>query len=90
MNTFRDGKVHVQGRMCKTCIYHPDTPIPDARDRVEREALQNDSAVICHDTLGRDEAICRGFFDRHERDAFPLRIARPLGVLEFDEGTKER
>ena len=82
-NIFRNGFVHVQGKMCKSCIYLPDTPIPDARDRVEEAALSADTAVVCHDTLGRNEAICRGFFDRHERDTFPLRLARPLGCLKF-------
>jgi hypothetical protein len=45
------------------------------------DAKANESAIICHSTLGKDNAVCRGFFDRHPTQ--PLQIASRLGFVEF-------
>lgn len=39
-------------------------------------ALDKDSYVVCHETLvaGVLPAVCRGFFNVHRRDTFPLRL----------------
>jgi hypothetical protein len=49
-------------------------------------AKRNESAIVCHDTLDQPEgAVCRGYFDRHARDVWTLRLALGLGViLEVD------
>jgi hypothetical protein len=46
------------------------------------DSLKKDSAIICHETLGSAQAVCRGFFDLHWRDTLPLRAAVALRVLE--------
>jgi hypothetical protein len=46
------------------------------------DSLKDDSAIICHETLGSAQAVCRGFFDLHWRDTLPLRAAVALRVLE--------
>jgi hypothetical protein len=46
------------------------------------DSLQNDSAIICHETIENAQAVCRGFFDLHWRDTLPLRAAVALRVLE--------
>jgi hypothetical protein len=50
-----------------------------------KTATADDSAIVCHSTLYRDdvdEAVCRGFFDRHP--TVPLRLAVALDVIEWD------
>jgi hypothetical protein len=46
------------------------------------DSLREDTAIICHETLGTAQAVCRGFFDLHWRDTLPLRAAVALKVLE--------
>lgn len=47
-----------------------------------REATKNESAIVCHATLGtKENAVCRGFFDKHP--TAPLQIAERLGFVEL-------
>lgn len=76
-NAYRDGYVHVCAEMCPTCVFRPGNLMQLKRGRVRSmvdEAKRDDSAIICHSTLDGDNAICRGFYDRH--DTLPLRLAR--------------
>lgn len=79
---YRNGHVHVMQRQCDSCIFRPDTPIPEARDRVTAEAIANGTAVICHSTLQDALAVCHGFFKRHPTPT--LRLAQAMGVIEYD------
>ena len=58
--------------------------LPGQVEGMVEKCLQEDSTIPCHETLGRDEAICRGFFDQHKRDVVPLRLAVALKVLAED------
>jgi hypothetical protein len=81
-NAFRNGKIHVCARMCSTCIFRPHPE--DLRTRVTNEAIRQDTAVICHHTLGTGaNAVCYGFYKRHA--TMPLRLAEAMGAVEFDE-----
>lgn len=83
-NAYRNGKVHVCRRMCSTCIFRPGNLaglMPGRVDQMVAQATAADSAIICHSTLDGDNAVCRGFFDRHATG--PLQIAERLGYLEF-------
>lgn len=83
-NAYRDGKVHVQARCCKTCIYRPDSPLnaDGTKDRLAREAIAVDTAIICHSTLdAKAHAVCRGFYE--ETPTMPLRLAAAMNCLEF-------
>jgi hypothetical protein len=86
-NSFRGGRVHVQARLCPTCIFRPGNLMrldPGRRDEMVASAVAAESAITCHDTLDGDNAVCRGFFDRHA--TAPLQIATRLGMLvEVDQ-----
>jgi len=79
-NAYRDGQVVVCQRQCRTCIFGPESPIEkDRRNEMITEATRRESAIICHSTLGADNAVCRGFYDRH--DTIPLRLARMMNKI---------
>ena len=74
----------VQAKQCETCIYRADSPL----DLKELEAQIADPYVeggftghrICHHS---EDAVCRGFWNRH-KDAFQLgQIAQRLGAVDF-------
>ena len=68
-NAFRDGCVHVQRRRCPTCIYRKPCPLGVAPNRIKQiieDAVEADTAVICHETYeAKGQAVCRGFFDNN-------------------------
>jgi hypothetical protein len=83
-NAYRDGRVHVCIAQCPTCIFRPKNRMRLAPGRVADMvalATRNESAIVCHDTLDGDNAVCRGFFDRHPTQ--PLQVAERLGLIEF-------
>ena len=84
MNVYRDGKVHVCQKMCKTCIFRAGNLMQLETGRVDgmvADAVANESAIICHSTLGGDEnAVCRGFFDQHK--TLPLKLAVAVGNIQ--------
>lgn len=50
-------------------------------DGMVRDSIRKDTAIICHSTLEGDNAVCRGFFDRHRTQ--PLRLAERLRLIEY-------
>ena len=83
-NSFRNGKVHVCAKRCKTCIFHPGNLMhlkEGRRDEMVAGALASESAIICHSTLDGDNAVCRGFYDEHT--TMPLRLAEATGNIEW-------
>lgn len=50
------------------------------RDMV-RAATKDESAIICHESLDGDRAVCRGFFDRFPTQ--PLQVAERLGLIVY-------
>lgn len=87
-NAYRGGRVHVLAELCATCVFRPGNLMALAPGRLRELVQANvaaDSALTCHSTLERDDvdnAICRGFYDRHETT--PLQLATRLGLVEFD------
>jgi len=85
---YRDGAVHVLAGQCKTCIFRPGNWMRLQSGRVKgmvADALRDQSAIICHDTLYRTDvrpAVCRGFHDRYSTQ--PLQVAERLGLLVED------
>lgn len=85
---YRNGRVHVNQRMCPTCIFRPGNLMHLKEGRVEEmvaEATGNDSVIPCHETLGDEPAVCRGFFDKHAPPF--LQVADRLGVVVFVESS---
>lgn len=91
-DAYRDGKVHVRRAECETCVFRPGNLMrlrPGRLRGMVDEALAEDTAITCHETLYPEaydgdghQAVCRGFFDRHARDTMPLRAALMLDRLE--------
>lgn len=82
-DVYRDGKIHVQKRMCDTCIFWPGNLMRLEPGRVEGmvEECGDTGCIPCHKHLdGPGQAVCRGFFDRHRNQ--PLQIAERLGMIE--------
>jgi len=92
-NAYRDGRIHVCERLCETCVFRPGNLMHLESGRLAgmvSDAKANESAIICHSTLyqdGVDNAVCRGFYDRHLTQ--PLQIAQRLGLVEFDRVVPE-
>lgn len=81
---FHDGKVHVHSRMCPTCIFRPGNLMHLEKGRVEqmvKQATEAESCIPCHQTLEGEQAVCRGFFNKHRTS--PLQIAERLGFIKF-------
>ena len=88
---FRDGKVHVLTTMCRTCVFRPGNLMYLNEGRVKgmvEKATKEDGCITCHCTLDGDEAVCRGFFDKHA--TAPLQIAERLGHVKFVEVENEQ
>jgi hypothetical protein len=82
-NAYRNGRIHVCESKCETCIFYPGNRFhldPGRLKQMVDGAIANDSAIICHSTLDGDNAVCRGFFDRHKTS--PLQVAERLGLIE--------
>lgn len=80
---FSDGVVHVNKRLCSTCIFRPGNLMHLEEGRVEdmvTQATKKESCIPCHKTLDGQQAVCRGFFDRHKTQ--PLQIAERLGFIK--------
>ena len=83
-NVYRNGRVHVKAEMCATCIFRPGNLMRLEPGRVTdmvRQSKENDSAIVCHDTSGKYNAVCRGFLDKHF--CGPVELADRLGILEM-------
>jgi hypothetical protein len=86
-NVYRDGKIHVCKSMCATCIFRPGNLMhleDERRGSMVREAVKEQTAIICHSTLNtRANAVCHGFFKLHS--TLPLAVASLMGAIEYDE-----
>ncbi|WP_431895527.1 HAD domain-containing protein [Micromonospora haikouensis] len=91
-------KSRLLSRQCATCIFRPGNPMHLAEGRLRdlvAEARQNESFVVCHDTLpyhrdaGVKPAICRGFADRYSTQALQV-IERLFGFIEVDPPGENR
>jgi hypothetical protein len=83
---YRRHRIYVASRLCDTCIFRPGNLMQLEEGRVEemvREACAKETAIICHETLSGDKAICRGFFEQHP--TLPLILADRLGRIKFQE-----
>lgn len=91
-NVFDGEQLHVMSARCATCIFRPGNLMQLVEGRVEQmeaEALANNGAIPCHETTygqRRQEAVCRGFFDRAKAAGHPLmQMAERLDVVVFDD-----
>jgi hypothetical protein len=76
--------VHVQAELCSTCIFRSGNLMELRSGRVRQmvdEAREQDSAIVCHQTLDGDNSVCRGFFERWPTT--PLQLAERLGMVRW-------
>lgn len=91
-----DGEhVHVLREMCATCIFRPGNLMRLPPGRVAgmvKDSIAAEAAITCHSTLYADtqQAVCRGYFDRHANSVLTLRLAQIHKIIRFiDQPTKE-
>lgn len=88
---FDGERVHVLAEMCATCVFRPGNLMRLAPGRLRgmvRDSVAAGSAITCHSTLygqAEQEAVCRGFYDRHAGEVPALRAAAATGRLALDE-----
>ncbi len=76
------GQLRVQRRQCATCIYRADSPF----DLAALEAEVRDPHMgfkahrICHHS---NDAVCRGFWNRHKDEFAAGQIAQRLSLMAF-------
>lgn len=85
-----DGFVNVCAYECETCIFRKGNRMQLQSGRVRQMidgSIADDTAITCHGTIywdGSTElAVCRGFYDRHREDVFPLRLAHLCDRIKF-------
>jgi hypothetical protein len=81
---YRDGAMHVCSHKCATCIYRPGNLMhleEGRKDRMEAEAVAQQSVIPCHKTLGPEAAICRGYWDTQRSNVVPLRMAQAMDIV---------
>ena len=52
-------------------------------DEMVAGATAAESCIPCHEILDGDQAVCRGFFEKHATQ--PLQVAERLGFIVFQE-----
>jgi hypothetical protein len=86
-NVYRDGFVHVTKPLCATCIYRPAAG--DVGRAVVAAAKADETAVVCHSTLGtKANAVCGGFFTHAPTP--PLVLAKAMNMVKFVPAPKKR
>lgn len=87
-----DTEFKVCAHQCDQCLFTSNRIVSKARaDQIVEDCLKNDDWFVCHkfSFLGI-KACCRGFWDRHRRDVYPLRIAQMfIDAVKFVEPPKE-
>lgn len=89
-NVYDGEHLHVMAERCSTCIFRPGNLMQLKEGRVEAmeaEAMADRGCIPCHKTiLGQreQEAVCRGFFDRHKNDHRLLALADQIGIIIFE------
>ncbi len=81
---FRDDFVHVQRRMCDTCIFRPGNLMHLEPGRVESMVRDcgDESIIPCHEVMDTAApGVCKGFFTKHRNRL--LQIAYRLKKVRY-------
>lgn len=80
----KDMRVHVQQRMCDTCIFRPGNLMHLEEGRVESmvEGCGEDGIIPCHEHMDTDTpGVCHGQYTKHRNQV--LQIAERFKVVKF-------
>lgn len=87
-----DTEFKVCARQCDQCLFTANRVVSEARAKqIVRDCLKTDDWFVCHkfSVLGL-KVCCRGFWDRHKSDVYPLRIAQMfISAVKFVMPSKE-
>jgi len=79
--------------MCSTCVFRPGNLMdlnPGRLRGMVDESLANDACIPCHKTLDGMRAVCRGFWDRHQRNTLMCRLGNmAVGIIEIDPDERD-
>jgi hypothetical protein len=85
---YADGRVHVVGDRCETCVFRPLNRMALSPGRlagmIEATQATDGGHIICHSTLygqADQEAVCRGWWDRYAAEHPTFRLAVALSVV---------
>ena len=80
-------KLKVCDKMCNECLFTPNRIVEGERkDEILTECLSQDKWFECHKgTIAGTHIICRGFYNMHKNDIWPLRLAQMVNMIEFVE-----
>jgi hypothetical protein len=73
--------------MCSTCVFRPGNLMMLRAGRLREMvdgSIAQDASIPCHKTLVGQRAVCRGFWDRHQRDTLLCRLGGVLGIIEVN------
>lgn len=90
---FRDGRIYVLDRKCSTCIFRPGNLMhlePGRVDQMVEACIENQSVIPCHKTLDGPRSICRGYWDVHRDEIWPLRLAHAMDLVSYDSPPEEK
>lgn len=73
-----DTEFKVCSQMCDQCLFTQNRVVSEARaNQIIEDCLKNDRWFECHKfTILGQKAVCRGFWNHHRRDVYPLRVAQ--------------
>src|SRR5690242_16529218 len=91
---FKDRKKHplnlglnVCHKQCGRCLFGKDPHLPwepHGREKVEG-CLKKETHFECHE---HQRVMCRGFYNKHKRDIWYIRLARQLKAINWIGGVK--
>lgn len=85
--------IRICSHQCNQCLFSKNKIVSDERKEeiINKECLPKDKWFSCHKfTIKDEEVVCRGFWDKHKRDIWPLRLAQIYQhLIEFINPPKE-
>ena len=76
----------VNKKMCKTCIFRPNSPFSIDLDRYMDEITDEKGYIkgwrICHEDASKKEVCCRGFWNCYKNNFQVGQIAQRLNLVE--------
>lgn len=70
-----DSEFKICAHKCDQCLFSPNRVVPKRRAaQIIRSCLKRDRWFQCHKFT--EKVCCRGFWDAHKRDVWPLRVAQ--------------
>lgn len=88
----QDQALTLQKKRCDQCLFSQAKVVSDERrDQIIEDCLKRDHFFVCHKgSIKGLNIVCRGFWDKHKTDVWPLRLAVLVGGLPEVEEKGDR